>query len=158
GKIVFSWNSTDDNTGVGTLVAWTSAGGPRSIATTSFTGYGTASTDAMYILYTAQASSNGSLADVVLAKADGSSPLTVATQQMTDPNVCPPSFVFSGHYALALSCAPAGDAGTGGADLYVVDLSQGTLAATKLSNPDGWTPGFVTSDTAGTHVALITTM
>src|SRR4051812_41955479 len=107
GKVVFVWKSVNKTTNVGTLVAWTKAGGAKTVSTASILGEAAASDDGSLIVYSDNARSGGKVFDYSISASDGSNAhKAVITQVMEDTAAgkCTAQSGFAGNTAVVAWC------------------------------------------------------
>jgi hypothetical protein len=152
GKVVFVWSEVDQVTRrFGAIKVWTNANKVQRLGETSTIATRGATLDGEYLMFTDNANTTGSIADLYVAKSDGSGKLMVLPQRMAfEP--CQPRIAPAGQKFVVAHCLPMGDAGAAPATLSLVDPATGM--ATTLAS--GLVP-FVAVNKPGTHALAVTT-
>jgi hypothetical protein len=102
GKTVFSWHGLDAD-GIGALVTWTAAGGPKATATKTFDGIAAASADGATVTYIDSAAASGK-GNYVVSAPDGSGKKTL---DGVDLSVCNIDMRYAGARPIAQYCKSA---------------------------------------------------
>jgi hypothetical protein len=150
GKSVFAWSGVDQNTGVGVLTLWSDAAKVQTLGNTSPVSLIAATEDGTYVLYFDNADATGDIADVWVAKNDGTGKIKVLTAQRAF-TPCRPRGGASGNKFVVVSCTQTGDAGPMLAQLSTIDPSNGQV--TPATTPE--LRSFVAPDKTGTHALVV---
>jgi hypothetical protein len=151
GRVVFVWSEVDQVTRrFGTVKVWTPTHKVQRLGETSTIATRGATTDGEYVMFTDNSNTTGSLADLFVAKSDGTGKLLALSQRMAfEP--CQPRIAPAGQRFVVAHCQPMGDAGAAPATLSLVDAATGN--ATTLAS--GLVP-FVAVNKPGTHALAVT--
>ncbi len=149
GKTVFAWNNLDQATGVAELKMWTNANKVQTLGATATDGTAAALPDGSYVMFTDGADANGDVADIYVAKSDGSGKVKVLSQRLAF-RPCQPRIGVAGQKFVVAHCASAGDAGATPATISLVDPTNGNVT-TVASNAKP----FVSVSKPGTHVLTL---
>lgn len=140
GKTIFSWDNYDMNTMIGGgLTVWTQATGAVMIASNSVTNAFIVSDDGQYVVTDQNAAGDGSTADLILIKTDGTGSKTLFTGVAMDMANAPVMRYAGGKFFIAHTAA-----GKTAVDVVATD---GTITNLSMDAKQ-----FVNNDKTGTHV------
>ena len=108
GSVVLAWHDVDDSD-VGSLTAWSLAGGAKRLATRSPGGLFAVAADGSWVAFYDQLTQDGQRGDLVICRPDGTGRRVLATRIPVLTALCAPQLAFVGGRLVATRCAQPGD-------------------------------------------------